>query len=225
MIHRAIITVPENANNTIIFNGFIANDIAPLLLPLGYELVNLDYRGFKHIDTGIYLTMRSVYNNTLGFSVGYNINQYGSIVDPFIVNDRIITHKLNDTADGFGIVQLTWCTDEDVTWIAFSGYNQIDTIPGGVILNINDKQVDTANGNVYQGSSSPLGIITPVIRNFASLPGKTHISDAYLVNGSFILENVPSIKGFASAEIQTYRLYDINGQRYLAIPNNLLIKC
>ena len=226
MIHRAIITVPENANNAIIFNGFIANDIAPLLLPLGYELVDPTSYRFKHIDTGVYLTMRTVYNNNLGVSVGYNLTQWGSITVPYIVNDRYIYHKMNDTPDGFGIVQLTWCTDEDLTWLAFSGYNQIDTIPGGVILNMDDKQVDTANGNVYQGSSSLLGTITPVIRNFAALPGKMHISDACLVNSSsFILENVPRMKGFGSAEMQTYRFYDINGQRYLAIPNNLLIKC
>ena len=225
MIHREIITVPEDIGDTINYRNFAMNILAPKLLLLGYEPIDSNYQIFQHVDTGAKLSMWKLYNNKLKFSVGYNINQYGVLTAPFIVNEREITHKPNNTPAGFGIIQLTWCIDGYTTWFAFSGYNQIDTIPGGVLLSIDDKQVDTANGNVYQGSSSLLGTVTPAIRDFAALPEKTHISDAYLVNGSFILEDVPSIKGFASAEIQTYRFYDINGKRYLALPNRLLLEC
>lgn len=229
MIQKQIFTIPANFNTTVNLKSFCENVLNPHMASLGFELVpsvpasNL----WKHADSGLYFQIRVVYNNNIGYSTGYTLNQGGtSIISSFIINDRWVYFKSQNIATGTGILQLISCNDGNGNlWFTFNGYNQIDNITGGVVFISGDRGINTANGNVYEKSTSVIGVVKPIMVDYDALPDKAHISDTYITDGNFLVEKFPCMKGYVSAEMQQYRIYEINGQRYLALPNRLLLEC
>ena len=228
MIQKQIFTIPANFNTTANFVPFCENVLNPHMASLGFELVpsapvsNL----WKHADSGLYFQIRVVYHNNIGYSTGYTLNQNGTSITSPIINDRYVYFKSQDIATGTGILQLISCNDGNGNlWFTFNGYNQIDNITGGVVFISGDRGINTANGNVYEKSTSAIGVVKPIMVNYDALPDKAHISDTYITDGNFLVEKFPCMKGYASAEMQQYRIYEINGKRYLALPNRLLLEC
>ena len=228
MIQKQIFTIPANFNTSVNIKSFCENVLNPHMVSLGFELVPAASWSnmWKHADSGLYFHIRGVYNHNIAYSTGYTINQYASAITSFIINERKVYFKSQDIATGTGILQLISYNDGNGNlWFTFNGYNQIDNITGGVVFISGDRGINTANGNVHEKSTSVIGTVKPIMGNYDALPDKAHISDTYITSGNFLVEKFPCMKGYASAEMQQYRIYEINGKRYLALPNRLLLEC
>lgn len=228
MIQKQIFTIPANFLKIANLKPFCENVLNPHMASLGFELVpsvplsNL----WKHADSGLYFQIRGVYENNIAYSTGYTLNQGGTSITSFIIKDRMVYFKSQNIATGTGILQLISCNNGNGNlWFTFNGYNQIDNITEGVVFISGDRGINTVNGNVYEKSTSVIGVVKPIMVDYDALPDKVHISDTYITDGNFLVEKFPCMKGYASAEMQQYRIYEINGKRYLALPNRLLLEC
>lgn len=224
MIHKQIFNVPENVAPDLAWADFMTTKITPFLEPFGFEQTT-DIRTLRHTLSGAYINIRPVNHNNISYNVAFNSAPLMIPSAQKIIHERYVYHKANNVSTGTGILQLIIGEFNDTVWLTISGYNQIDTITGGVLLIKGENVINVDNANVYPYFSvTPLGQAKPYMANYDALPNNTHISSVVLASGTFIVRELEGIKGFASAEIQPYRLYEINGKQYLALPNRLMVE-
>lgn len=226
MIHKKIFTVPANFNNTVTLTSFANEVLETFLYQFGFSKVG--YGGWLHESSGFLTSITNSGNNFMVFATGINPNSngYPSLVFPPV---KQVYFKQENVSAGTGFVQvIVGENDYGGLWITISGFTEIDMISGTIGARIGDKVLRTNQGSFFHPPSSDIaGQIKPFMDNIAALPEKTHISDAVATNsGGFIIEEkVPGVLGYSSSIIEPRRLYTVNGKRYLALPNRLLLEC
>jgi len=226
MIHKKIFTVPANFNNTVNMTSFADEVLETFLYQFGFSKVG--YGGWLHESSGFLTGIATSSDNYMNFVTGINPNSngYPSLVFP---PAKTVYFKQENVSAGTGFVQvIVGENDYGGLWITMSGYTEIDMISGTIGARIGDKVLRTNQGTFYHPPSSVIaGQIKPFMDNIAALPEKTHISDAVATDsGGFIIEEkVSGVLGYSSSTIEPRRLYTVNGKRYLALPNRLLLEC
>lgn len=206
------------------------DDIFDYVEQFGFRRISSQCAVHEPSGAVMYLKTRNYSNefySRFEWHIPYAIDENGNITTSSILT--VVRARESLTGGGSAYTQLILGISDsgNTVWFTFCNYNAFDTInPDRTFIYQNNRLIRYDTGYVHTGSSASIGTIRPWIANYHALPNKTQISDACLVDGSLILEEtVPSFKSYASLDIQPNRIYEINGQQYLAIPNRLLVEC
>ena len=204
------------------------DDIFDYVEQFGFQRISSQCAVHEPSGAVMYLENSSVTTEAYSrfhWRIPYAIDENGNITTDSILT--VVRARESNTGSAYTQLILGISDSGNTVWFTFCNYNAFDTInPDRTFIYQNNRLIRYDTGYVHTGSSASIGTIRPWIANYHALPNKTHISDACLADGSLILEEtVPSFKSYASLDIQPNRIYEINGQQYLAIPNRLLVEC
>lgn len=223
MIHKQIFEVPSGGASDIKTSG-VVDEVEAFLSPFGF--VRSSELTLRHTESGLYLQLRGVYSNSFAFRTSFKINSNNWTTPPYVIEEKIFYHKQENVDEGSGLFQVIAGEENGVLWFTFCSYNKLDIIKSGWVTLIldGDTVINTSNGNMHQGNTDTIGVIKPIMMPYDAFPNHTHVSDAYLTDGNFLIRDIPKMKGYASTDIQPHSIYSINNKQYLALPNRLLVE-